>query len=119
MVFVFLGGFKNDNIALIEETMSTKPETTTTTTAPTPSTTKKPYPQVNIRKYDPGNRRPASKKTDTKPVKPARVVTEAPAPKKILNLLDQIKPVEDISALLPPGYKLPTETGTTGKKLDI
>lgn len=95
--------------------MSTKGETTTTTTASTPSTTKKPYPQVNIRKYDPGNRRPSSKKTDTKPVRPVKVIPEPAAPKKISNLLDQIKPVEDISALLPPGYKLPTES-STGKK---
>lgn len=62
------GGFKNDNIAIIDENLTTKVEASTETTV------KKPYPLVNIRKFDAGNRavRPTPKKSEPKrkPVAP-------------------------------------------------
>ncbi|XP_048526120.1 uncharacterized protein LOC109535996 isoform X2 [Dendroctonus ponderosae] len=142
---VLTGGFKNDNIAIIDENLTTKVE------ASTEATVKKPYPQVNIRKFDAGNRavRPTAKKSEPKrkPVAPKPLPTDQspttqellkssqpvnditnllppgytpPQPatstiKSILDVLPNEESVEDISALLPPGFKLPA---TTEKPLD-
>ncbi|XP_048526119.1 uncharacterized protein LOC109535996 isoform X1 [Dendroctonus ponderosae] len=105
---VLTGGFKNDNIAIIDENLTTKVE------ASTEATVKKPYPQVNIRKFDAGNRavRPTAKKSEPKrkPVAPKPLPTDqSPTTQDPLSLiLQKIKPVEDISALLPPGYRIPS-----------
>ncbi|XP_066260459.1 uncharacterized protein [Euwallacea similis] len=109
---ILTGGFKNDNIAVIEENLSTKVETTTIEAMISSS---KPYPQVNIRKYDPGNRaaRPSSVKSQPKSASNKPNVTAPKSIDSLKDVLDKIKPVADISSLLPPGYKLPTSTETS------
>lgn len=105
------GGFKNDNIAVIKENSPDKMdvstmETITSTTTPTIPTTTKPYPQVNIRRYSPGNRptTPKSKRLLPKATKPSET-SKAGAPKATAQ--------DDITSLLPPGYKPRAKEGSS------
>ncbi|CAG9765034.1 unnamed protein product [Ceutorhynchus assimilis] len=107
------GGYKNDNIAVIEENLSTKMETTTEEIS---VMSKAPYPQVNIRKFNPGNRaRPKTQGKVSSTTTPKIALEQA----KGNTILQKAKPVDDISALLPPGYKLPSTGATIKEEEDI
>ncbi|KAF7278995.1 hypothetical protein GWI33_007722 [Rhynchophorus ferrugineus] len=114
------GGFKNDNIAVIKENTPEKSSTTSeVTSSSTVPTSTKPYPQVNIRKYSPGNR-PSTQKPKRPPVK--QIKSNTPKGKMINQLvIEAPKAVvqDDISALLPPGYKPRATDGSAGLLQDI
>ncbi|XP_060524656.1 uncharacterized protein LOC132701041 [Cylas formicarius] len=112
------GGFKTDNIAVINaENMPESSRTSTTPTTTKIGTTKDPYPQVKIRKFSSGNRPSSTSKPKRVQNIPKKSSSTLPTPIN-LDIPQGDQPVldaskialkQDISSLLPPGYKPPRE----------
>ncbi|XP_074038860.1 uncharacterized protein isoform X2 [Leptinotarsa decemlineata] len=107
------GGLGN-NIAVIKESpekidMSTMEDIKLTT-----STTKAPYPQVNIRKYSPSNRRTTTRRPRPQPKNKKPFNVNQPQGDQPNKKMTEVT----LTSLLPPGYKLNASDDKSSKLLD-
>ncbi|CAH1114422.1 unnamed protein product, partial [Psylliodes chrysocephalus] len=106
------GGLGN-NIAVIKEHVPEKGDMTMDDIKLT-TTTKAPYPQVNIRKYSPNNRKATTRRPRPRPGLKAKKPFDPNQPQ---GDQPQKKP-DDLASILPPGYKLNASDERSSKLLE-